>query len=783
MKKLFKKLALMVVALLTFSVGSNYTVKEVKAAGTGSYVKVTETPTDWSGRYLFATIKDNVTYVFNLEDAANGYYGIESSDSSISSTDVSSYEITIEKYSTGYSLKTSKGYMYGTSGSNKLNFDASSAQVNTLTFFDSDDTVKIVSNTSVFTFNSAANNLRYRYYKSTTAKDDSTTYLRPSLFKFVENSSEGETPVPSISLDVPTKSLYVGNAGGSNTTTITATINDSDLTELKWESSNENVATVSQDGVVTAVSSGETTIKTSLVGTEIFKETTITVFDYTTVANVDDYLLLNVSSQSGLTSSSSDVLFTSEEVNYYGTKVYTYNGCIAFAKDLSSSFYNLNPYSKSIKQIVIEQQNSVNNNLNIDVYGSSSLNNLKEFSSVYEDKVIFDTETNTNKTVRIYSFDSNDVKHFYIISNNASYYTNMKNIWVEFVERYTVTFDVNGGDALSNSVYNVRKGETISVSNPTRNGYVFKGWKNGETTLSSDSLTVNETATYVAQWQVDLSTVETKAQLDFGYNYSVTTGEATSTVSYAGTTTNMTNDNQASLLGLDENCWDVTANQGKASNMPGLNKDGDIRLYWNAEGSNTISFTYAGGNIKSIIITYTGINYSNGIITVNDNEIEAVDNEYTINSNTFSITNGNTENVQVRIKSINIVHDADVYTYDTFKNVNLRYSASIPTNLFADVESFGFNIAVGSNNMDYPVEKTTVVGENTTFALVLTNITDYKSVITVTGYVVIDGERINLGSKSHSVESMIQYYLDYSSSLGLSANQIEVLTAFSEEIA
>ena len=32
MKKLFKKLALMVVALLTFSVGSNYTVKEVKAA-------------------------------------------------------------------------------------------------------------------------------------------------------------------------------------------------------------------------------------------------------------------------------------------------------------------------------------------------------------------------------------------------------------------------------------------------------------------------------------------------------------------------------------------------------------------------------------------------------------------------------------------------------------------------------------------------------------------------------------------------------------------------------
>ena len=261
MKKLFKKLALMVVALLTFSVGSNYTVKEVKAEGTGSYVKVTEAPTDWSGRYLFAAIKNNVTYVFNLEDAANGYYGIESSDSSISSTDVSSYEITIEQYSTGYSLKTSKGYMYGTSGSNKLNFDASSAQVNTLTFFDSDDTVKIVSNTSVFTFNSAANNLRYRYYKSTTAKDDSTTYLRPSLFKFVENSSGGETTDPEEpEVKDPTITIS-GNAyiDLGNKLELTATTTDFDGT-VNWSSSNTNVATVSTDGIVTPVAMGETTI-------------------------------------------------------------------------------------------------------------------------------------------------------------------------------------------------------------------------------------------------------------------------------------------------------------------------------------------------------------------------------------------------------------------------------------------------------------------------------------------------------------------------------------------
>ena len=68
MKKLFKKLALMVVALLTFSVGSNYTVKEVKAASGSTF--------DFSAQgYANAQVLSDVVYDENIKltfDKAGG---------------------------------------------------------------------------------------------------------------------------------------------------------------------------------------------------------------------------------------------------------------------------------------------------------------------------------------------------------------------------------------------------------------------------------------------------------------------------------------------------------------------------------------------------------------------------------------------------------------------------------------------------------------------------------------------------------------------------------------
>ena len=79
-------------------------------------------------------------------------------------------DLIIEKTATGYAIKlngsTNDGkYISGTSGSNKLNFNAT-AQDNTIEYNTEKNWVKITSNTSVLTFNSASNQMRFRYFKA-----------------------------------------------------------------------------------------------------------------------------------------------------------------------------------------------------------------------------------------------------------------------------------------------------------------------------------------------------------------------------------------------------------------------------------------------------------------------------------------------------------------------------------------------------------------------------------------------------------------------------------------
>ena len=132
--------------------------------------------------------------------------------------------------------------------------------------------------------------------------------------------------------------------------------------------------------------------------------------------------------------------------------------------------------------------------------------------------------------------------------------------------------------------------------------------------------------------------------------------EGTVTLAYTGTTTsNMDVEaNNATIVGLDETKWNVKAAKGDNSNAPGLNKAGDIRLYYADPNSNTITVTSLDETvtISTIVITYTGDDYSNGKILVNDAAVTGTDGTYEINANSFTITNGNTSNVQVRFKNI-----------------------------------------------------------------------------------------------------------------------------------
>jgi len=153
------------------------------------------------------------------------------------------------------------------------------------------------------------------------------------------------------------------------------------------------------------------------------------------------------------------------------------------------------------------------------------------------------------------------------------------------------------------------------------------------------------------------------------------------TLRYSGTTTAfMTGENDAALLSLDATAWSVVGDNGNNAILPGLNKAGDLRLYWKDGGGNTVTVTsLTGAIINYIVITFTNDDYANASVTVNGNAVSGVDGLYTINSSSFVVGNANTMNTQVRINNIVINYAADstplaVYDFSVFRDTDMPTS-------------------------------------------------------------------------------------------------------------
>ena len=126
------------------------------------------------------------------------------------------------------------------------------------------------------------------------------------------------------------------------------------------------------------------------------------------------------------------------------------------------------------------------------------------------------------------------------------------------------------------------------------------------------------------------------------------------------TTTNMTEGNNAATLGLDSGIFTVTGNKNDASNFPGLNKAGHIRLY-GAASKNGSGFTVTINDkfvIKTAKVTFGA---TVNLVSVNGGEeFTPTANqviEYTVNGQTFSIKNTVASTKQVYVVSVEFVYD------------------------------------------------------------------------------------------------------------------------------
>ena len=129
----------------------------------------------------------------------------------------------------------------------------------------------------------------------------------------------------------------------------------------------------------------------------------------------------------------------------------------------------------------------------------------------------------------------------------------------------------------------------------------------------------------------------------------------TVTLKYSGATTNMTGNNDAAKVGLDASIWSVTSKKGASQNHIGLNKDGELRMYYGAggDGNELHVELISGTKINTIKLTISGT-YK---VYVNGEEVIASDGVYTINANSFTIKNTKTTNTQAVVKSIDITYE------------------------------------------------------------------------------------------------------------------------------
>ena len=170
-----------------------------------TYVKVTTDLTDWSGEYLIVYEGGKVAFDGSLTelDAVSNTVGVTITNSKITG-DYSKNTFTIEKSGENYIIKSASGYYIGqTTDANELKSSTSAEYANAISL-NTDGTVNFVSGGAYLRFNYASNQLRFRYYSSTSYEKQKAI----TLYKLADDSGSGsESTIPETEPTIKSFSL------------------------------------------------------------------------------------------------------------------------------------------------------------------------------------------------------------------------------------------------------------------------------------------------------------------------------------------------------------------------------------------------------------------------------------------------------------------------------------------------------------------------------------------------------------------------------------------------
>ena len=229
--------------------------------GQSTYTKVTTAPADWSGTYVIVADDSNVA--FTGQSGSNnygGYAAVTISSGSVTGN-YSDYEVLVEKSGDYYTMKhVSSGKYLGWNTGNNLHFST-----------DEPSTDAFKWNLSTSSILNANDNARKLQYNSGSPRFACYTSSQKVAYLYLKESVSPTTVATTTTIDasgITNTDVYTGTAAGSLTATVTETESGNAVSgaTVTWTSSKENVATIDENGVVTLVAAGTTTITASYEG-------------------------------------------------------------------------------------------------------------------------------------------------------------------------------------------------------------------------------------------------------------------------------------------------------------------------------------------------------------------------------------------------------------------------------------------------------------------------------------------------------------------------------------
>ena len=503
---------------------------------------------------------------------------------------------------------------------------------------------------------------------------------------------------------------------------ITAAVQGEEIEEVEYSSNTPSVATVSDSGLITALTEGTATI--TITGKESHEPVNITV----TVNAIYHNVTFNKADGSQNPTSSISV--------EHGTTIGSQMPSDPVRTDyLFLGWYNANDLSEKILS-----SKQIDNDLNVIAVWKETV----KVATVTPDPIVLIvgqtqqisvTATEQNGTVELPLFESNAPSIATINSNglltaeavgnttititgNESHLERIVNVTVNPVPtHYTVSFETNGGTEIS--PISVITGGTLGdqmPANPTRENSIFDGWYNIDFTQTRDSSTVvNTDMTFYAKWSPDANAV---CEMN-GYYYKSIQNAIDAIDTTEKTTINLLQDVNDSRTGSQAMVVDLyTQNKGYETR----------NIVFDLQGH---SINYNGTAKVYVIRTKANIEVKNGTITSTADGAAAIEvnpgGKLTMNSGTI-IHNGNRHSVINEGGTVELggtVHFTS-NTKDKYSNVERATVANnsgimtITGGTF--INNLGVAISMGSGSLtigenDGTIDTTGIVAQGATYGL------------------------------------------------------------------